>query len=204
MLCQEDPPCSVDLENIFFVLLILFICLGSTACVGSQKSAAIGVQSDQKWLKFSRRKKSIIHQYIKKPLYFVILKSFGFILEENHQKPKIRYTTLNKKTIVVYDTILSDRKTSTRASLKASVCFQQIHLKQYICLRFHTGRGLVFSMNVTATDVFAIGLREACETDLQKSLIRSCSLPTEAEMGMWTAWCVATFFFGASKASAVS
>lgn len=160
MLCQEDPPCSVDLENIFFVLLILFICLGSTACVGSQKSAAIGVQNDQKWLKFSRRKKSIIHQYIKKPLYFVILKSFGFILEENHQKPKIRYTTLNKKTIVVYDTILSDRKTSTRASLKASVCFQQIHLKQYICLRFHTGRGLVFSMNVTATDVFAIGLRE--------------------------------------------
>lgn len=102
----------------------------------------------------------------------------------------------------MYDTILSDRKTSTRASLKASVCFQQIHLKQCVCLRFHTGRSLVFSTDVAATDVFAIGLREACETDLHKSLIRPCSLCTEAEMGMWTAWCVATFFFGASKASA--
>lgn len=68
-------------------------------------------------------------------------------------------------------------------------------------MKFLAGRNLVFSVDLAVTEISAIGLRETCKMDLCKSLIRACSLTIEVEMRMWTAWCVATYFFGASKES---
>lgn len=60
---------------------------------------------------------------------------------------------------------------------------------------------MVFSIDSAVTGISAIGVREPCEMDLYKSLPGACSLTAEAEMRVWTAWCVAMYFFGARKAS---
>lgn len=86
--------------------------------------------------------------------------------------------------------------------MKLSVCFQKmIHSKKCVCLKFLAGKSFVFNIDLAVTEISAIGLKETCETDLYKSLVGACSLTTEAEMRMWTALCVAMYFFGASKAS---
>lgn len=60
---------------------------------------------------------------------------------------------------------------------------------------------MFFSLDVVVTEISAIGLGEAGETDLYKSHTGVGSLIPEAEMRMWTALCVAMYFFGTSKES---
>lgn len=55
-------------------------------------------------------------------------------------------------------------------------------------------------MDVAVTEISAIGLGEAGETGLYKSYGVGLLTP-EAEVRMWTALCVAMYFFGTSKES---
>lgn len=59
------------------------------------------------------------------------------------------------------------------------------------------GRSFVFSIDLAVTEMYAIGLGEACETDLYKALIGARTQAVGAEMRMWTVWCVSMYFFGA-------